>query len=91
MSTSKAEDAVYDTTDKVMVLALLMAGFKPVNIEKDRDSQLVYVFDQREVEETVDKLRYGHGKDMTFTYGDYWAAEVTWQMNLRHNSRRRGK
>lgn len=81
--------AEYETSDKVMVIALLMAGHRPTEIREDKDSQLVYVFDDAAVKTDVDRLRLGHGEDMTFTYGNYWAAEATWQMNLRHSSRRR--
>jgi hypothetical protein len=81
----------YDTSDKVMAMALLMAGFRPVKIDQDRDNQLIYVFDGEQVADTVDRLRRNHGSEMTFTYADYWSAEMTWQMNLRHTSRRRGK
>jgi hypothetical protein len=81
----------YDTTDKVMAMALLMAGHRPIKIEQDRDSQLVYIFDGEEVADTVDSLRRGKGSEMMFSYAAYWSAEMTWQMNLRHTSRRRGK
>ena len=82
-------ETAYETNDKVMVMVLLMAGFRPLEIKESRDNQLIYLFDDKTVKETVDKIRLGNGGEMTFMYKDYWAAEMTWQMNLRHNSRRR--
>ena len=80
---------MYDTSDKTMIMALLMSGFRPKEVKEDKDNQLVYYFVEDEVTVTVDKLRMGYGEQMVFTFANYWAAEAAWQMNLRHNSRRR--
>ena len=85
----KPEGKEYETTDKNMIIALMMQGFHLGNglnsILPDGDNQMVYSFDIEAVWDTVEALLTG--KPLTFTYADFWKADTIWQMNLRHYSR----
>lgn len=89
----KPEGDKYETTDKNMCMCLMMRGFHLgeglMTVLPDSDNQLIYTFDLETVWPTV--LDVLMGKDLTFTYDNYWKADAVWQMNLRHYSRIRNR
>lgn len=95
-----SDDDFYETSDKNMVMVLVML-FGSEDTEK-QDRKIIYKFSrnkrasialriENEVEvkelaliQVIGMILSGKANEILFSYGDLWRAEQTWQANLRH-------
>lgn len=95
-----SEEDFYETSDKNMVMVLLMLFGSEQNSKNDR--KIIYKFSRDKkanvAVRTEDKVTVcemtlvqvigmilsGKANEILFSYGDFWRAEQTWQANLRH-------
>jgi hypothetical protein len=94
-----SEPSEYKTTDQLLIFSLLLAGAKAKSINSvkvDDRHQCVYVFDTTAIfvnnnktwviSDAITLILKGETSCFVFTLSDYWAAQNTWLMNMRHKN-----